>query len=524
MINRRTFLQGTAATMLAAPALAQDWRATTLRFIPQANLSALDPIWTTATVTNNHGYYVYDTLYAADMNYRQQPQMAEGHEVLDGGKAWCFRLREGLTFHDGTPVRSIDCITSIKRWSQRDAFGQLVNKITDSWTVIDDRNFEVRFNRPFGLLLEALGKSDTPAFIMPERLALTDPMKAITEVIGSGPYRFIPAEYNSGSRVVYEKFDAYKPRPEPPSRGAGGKVAHFKRIEWHIMPDPATAANALIRGEMDWYERPPADLRPLLQKSADVVNEVTDSSGRIAVMRLNCLQAPFNNEKVRQAVRMAVMQEDYMRATQGDDANAWRVCRNLWPYGTTYYDGEKIDLMPQDIAKAKAALQASGYAGEKVVIINPTDFPDIGPLGQVSNDILRKIGMNVELADSDWGTVIQRRASREPVDKGGWSVFHTTGPSSGWANPATSLLVRGQGAKGWNGWWTSARAEELADEWLFATDEKNQKMAAAELGRIALEGVATVPLGQFTLKTSYRKSLTGMLPGSAPYPWNLKRA
>ena len=523
MINRRTFLQGTAASVLAAPALAQDWRATTLRFIPQANLSALDPIWTTATVTNNHGYYVYDTLYAADMNYRQQPQMAEGHEILDGGKRWRFRLRDGLTFHDGAPVRSIDCITSIKRWGQRDAFGQLVNKITDQWTVIDDRNFEVRFNRPFTLLLEALGKSDTPAFIMPERFALTDPMKAITEVIGSGPYRFIQGEYNSGSRVVYEKFDGYKPRTEAPSRGAGGKVAHFKRIEWHIMPDPATASNALIRGEMDWYERPPADLRPLLQKSPDIINEVTDASGRIAVMRLNCLQAPFNNEKVRQAVRMAVMQEDYMRATQGDDQAAWRVSRNLWPYGTTYYDGEKTDLMPQDIAKGKAALQASGYAGEKIVIINPTDFPDIGPLGQVSADILRKMGMNVDLADSDWGTVIQRRASREPVDKGGWSVFHTTGPSTGWANPATSLLVRGQGTKGWNGWWTSARAEELADEWLFATDEKGQKAAAAELGRIALEGVATVPLGQFTLKTSYRKTLTGMLPGSAPYPWNLKR-
>ena len=523
-IHRRHFLQGTAASLLATPALAQDWRARTMRFIPQANLTALDPIWTTATVTNNHGYYVYDTLYAADMDFRQKPQMAEGHEILDGGKRWRFRLREDLKFHDGTPVRSIDCITSVKRWAQRDPFGQLVAKIADSWDVIDDRNFEIRFNRPFGLLLEALGKTDTPAFIMPERLALTDPMKQVTEVVGSGPYRFIASEYNSGSRVVYEKFDAYVPRAEAPSRGAGGKVAYFPRIEWHIMPDPATASNALIRGEMDWYERPPSDLRPLLAQSKDVVNEVTDASGRLAIMRMNCLQAPFNNEKIRQAVRLVVMQEDYMRATQGDDKTLWRTCRNLWPYGTTYYDGEKTDLMPQNLAQAKAALQASGYANERVVIINPTDFPDIGPLGQVSADLLRKMGMNVDLAESDWGTVIQRRGSREPVDKGGWSIFHTTGPAAGWANPATSLLVRGQGAKGWNGWWTSERAEELANEWLFATDEPTQKKAASELGRIALEGVATVPLGQFTLKTSYRRSLTGMLPGSAPYPWGIKRA
>ncbi|QCK84573.1 ABC transporter substrate-binding protein [Phreatobacter aquaticus] len=522
-MHRRTLLKGAAVSLIAAPALGQDWRASTLRFIPQANLSSLDPIWTTATVTNNHGYYVFDTLYAVDMNFKPQPQMAEGHEVLDGGKRWRFKLREGLKFHDGSPVRSADCIASIKRWSQRDPFGQLVGKVTESWQAIDDRTFEVKLTRPFTLLLEALGKADTPAFIMPERLAQTEATRQVSEVVGSGPYKFVAPEFNSGSRVVYEKFDGYVPRSDAPSRGAGAKVANFQRIEWHIMPDPATAASAIMRGEMDWWERPPADLQPLLARNRDIVREVTDSSGRIAIMRLNHLQAPFNNVKVRQAVRMAVAQEDYMRASQGDDPTAWKVCRSLWPHGTPYYSGEQEDLMPQSIAKAKEALKASGYAGEKVVIINPTDFPDIGPLGQVSADILGKIGMNIDLAETDWGTVIQRRGSREPVDKGGWSIFHTTGPAPGWGNPALSLLVRGQGARGWFGWYESAKAEALADEWLFAPDEAGQKKAAVELGRLALEDVATVPLGQFTLKTAYRKTLTGMLPGSAPYPWGLKR-
>ena len=457
------------------------------------------------------------------MDLKAQPQMAESYEILDGGRRWRFKLRSGLKFHDGATVRSVDCIASIKRWCQRDSFGQLVGKVVEAWQAVDDKTFEVRLNRAFPLLLDALGKPDTPAFIMPERLAQTDANKQITEVIGSGPYRFVQGEYNSGSRAVYAKFEDYVPRSEAPSRGAGAKVAHFARIEWHIMPDPATAAAALQRGEVDWWERPPVDLQPLLARSADIVREVTDPSGRLAIMRLNHLHPPFNDIKVRQAVRMAVMQEDYMRASQGEDQKGWQLCRNLWPKGTPYYDGEKADLMPQSLAKASEALKAAGYKGDKCVIINPTDFPDIGPLGQVSADLLRKIGMNVDLAETDWGTVIQRRGSRESADKGGWSIFHTTGPAIGWGNPAMSLLVRGQGARGWFGWWNSPKAEELAEEWLFAPDDAGQRKAAAALGHLALDEVATVPLGQFTITTAYRKTLGGMLKGSAPYPWGLKR-
>ena len=527
-MKRRTFLQGTSAMALMGlplteAALAQGPSRTVLKFVPQANLSALDPIWTTATVTNNHGYYVFDTLYGADLNLKPQPQMAEGHEVSADGKLWTIRLRDGLVFHDGAPVKAADCVASVKRWCVRDSYGQLLAKVVENWIVVDDRSFQIKLTRPFPTLLDVLAKIDTPAFIMPERFAVTDAMKQVTEMVGSGPYRFIAAEYVSGSRMVYEKFDGYKPRSEAPSRNAGGKVAHFNRIEWQVLPDPATAASALIKGEVDWWERPLADLQPMLARSPDITREATDESGRIAIMRLNHLHPPFNNPKVRAAVRMAVKQEDYMRATQGDDTSIWQTCRSLWPRGTPYYTGEQEDLMPQSLDKAKEALKASGYNGEKVVIINPTDFPDIGPLGQVTGELLKRLGMNVEIADSDWGTVVQRRGNREGTDKGGWSIFHTTGPSIGWGNPALSLLVRGQGLKGWFGWWDSPAGEALAEEWLYATDEAARKKAAGALGRLALEECATIPLGQFLIRTAYRKNLTGMLKGSAPYPWGLRR-
>ncbi|WP_376099121.1 ABC transporter substrate-binding protein [Roseomonas sp. CCTCC AB2023176] len=514
---------GAAFASLAAPAVAQDARARVMRFVPQANLTSLDPIWTTATVTGNHGYYVFDTLYATDGQSRVQPQMAEGHEVLEDGKRWRFRLREGLRFHDNEPVRAADCIASLKRWCVRDPVGQLLARAVAEWRAVDDRTFEARLNKPFPLMLDALAKADasTP-FIMPERLANTDPNRGLTEMVGSGPYRFVANEYNSGSRAVYEKFDGYVPRREPPDRQSGAKVAHIPRIEWHIIPDPATAAAALLNGEVDWWERPLSDLRPMLARSRDIRQEILDVDGRLALMRLNCLQPPFDDVRMRRAVRLSVIQENYMRAAQGDDTALWTDSRSLFPKRTPYFR-DHADLMPGSLDAARNAFREAGYANQKVVVINPTDFPDIGPLGQVTNDALRRIGVNTELAESDWGTVIQRRNSREPVERGGWSIFHTTGTTATYGSPATSPLVRGQGEAGWFGWWKSDRAEELTAAWLDAPDEAARARYAGELGRLALDEVSTVPLGQFTIRTAFRRNLTGLLQGSIPYPWNIQK-
>lgn len=527
MITRRHLMAaGTAGTvgLLAAPAVAQNTRAETLRFVPQANLTVLDPVFTTATVTGNHGFHVYDTLYGVDAQLRPQPQMVEAHETSSDGLTWKFRLREGLLFHDNSPVRSADCIASIKRWCAREPFGQLLARLADEWSATDDRNFQVRLKRPFPLILDALAKPDSSVlFVMPERIASSDPMRAVTDMVGSGPYRFIASEYNSGVRVTYEKFDGYKPRSEAPSWTSGGKVAYFKRIEWHVLPDPATAAAALQNGEIDWWERPHPDLGALLDRARDVKREVTDPNGRLAVMRMNCLHAPFDDVKIRRAVRLSVAQEEYMAAARGDERSDWEICRSLWPRGTPYYHDEGEAMMPGNIDRARAALREAGYANQRTVIINPTDFPDIGPLGQVSADRLKRMGMNVELAESDWGTVVQRRSSREPVDKGGWSMFHTTGGATAWANPALSFLVRGQGDAGWYGWWNSPRAEELAEAWLFAPDPARQAALAGELGKLALEDVAFVPLGQFKIRTAFRRDITNILHGSSPYPWHVRR-
>ncbi|SDR39717.1 peptide/nickel transport system substrate-binding protein [Rhizobiales bacterium GAS191] len=523
MMARRQFLAAGAAA-LAAPAVAQPAKTATLRFVPQASLTLLDPILTTALVTNNHAHYVFDTLYSTAADGIPKPQMASGAEVSADGRTWKIGLREGLKFHDGAPVLARDCAASIARWAKREPIGQLLDKVVESYGSADDKTIEVKLKKPFPLFLNAIGKPDSSLpFVMPERLAQTDPAKQVTEMVGSGPYKFVAAEFVTGSRAVYEKNEAYVPRSEPPVWGTGAKVAYFPRIEWHIVPDPATASAALQNGEVDWWEQPLADLLPALAKDRNITLAIDSPQGRYSLIRFNTLQPPFNDVRLRRAVRLGVKQEDYMRATFGNDTSLWRTCQSMFPCGTQY-ETDQPDAMPGDYEAARKALKEAGYAGQKTVIINPTDFPAIHPLGLVATDLLKQIGMNVDLQEIDWGTLVQRRANREPVEKGGWSLFCTFGPSLGYSNPATSGIIRGQGLAGWYGWWESAKAEQLVQEWLDAPDAARQKAVAIELSRFAMDELPYIGLGQWFGKTAYRKSITGVLQGLAPYPWNVRPA
>ena len=329
-MNRRSFLRagtaGAVATALPRFSIGQPANARVLRFVPQANLTVLDPIFTTAAVTANHSWMVYDTLFGVNAALQPKPQMAEGYTVSDDGRTYLIKLRDGLKWHDGEPVRAQDCAPSLARWSARDTFGQTAAKAVDSWGVADDKTVKITLKKPFPLLIDAIALQNS--FMMPERFAKTDPFKAITEAIGSGPFRFLKDEFVAGSSAAWEKNDDYVPRQEPAEWTSGGKIAHFQRIEWKIIPDSATASAALQSGEVDWYEQAQADLVPLLRRNADIVIAPSNPQGYIGGLRFNHLHPPFNDVRLRRAVLAAVNQEDYMRAIMGEDHSAWRICRS----------------------------------------------------------------------------------------------------------------------------------------------------------------------------------------------------
>lgn len=524
-ISRRELVVGALAASLARPALAQAGKPPTLRFVPQAGLTILDPTFSTTQITANHGFHVFDTLYGTDSHMQPRPQMAEGHTISDDQLTYTIKLREGLRFHDGEPVRAADCIASIKRWSFRDAMGRDLAAATEAHEIVDDRTFRIKLKRPFPLLLAALGKTfPYVPFIMPERLASLDTGKPITEMVGSGPYRFVANEFVVGSRAVYQKFDGYTPRAETAEFTAGGKIAHFERIEWTAMPDASTAAAALQAGEIDWWEQANADLLPVLRRNKNIEVARIDTLGVMPTMRFNSLQKPFNNPAIRKAILSAVDQTPYLDAVTANDPTSYQTCHSFFPCGSTYGEVPRVDPMANpSIQRAAKALQDAGYNGEKIVLLNPADFPTIAPLGHVTEDLLRKLDMNVELVETDWGSLVSRVQNREPVEKGGWSLYHTWWGVGTISYPSTNTLIRGSGTRGWTGWYESAEMEALNTAWLTATDTVEQKRLAMQMQELAFQDAPSVPLGQFFLNSAYRRSITGVLPGRI-VPWNVRPA
>lgn len=522
MLNRRSFMALSGAA-LAAPALAQGSAARTLKFIPQADLTVLDPIWTTAYVTRNHGLAVFDTLYGTDARYATQPQMVAGHTVENDDKLWRLTLRPGLTFHDGSPVLARDCVASIARWGKRDAMGQTLMAYTDELSAPDDRTIQFRLKKPFALLPEALGKvGSSICAIMPERLAKTDPFTQVTEMVGSGPFRFKADERVVGARVVYERFAGYVPREGgEPQWTSGPKRVFVDRVEWHVIPDQATAASAMQTGEMDWWEQPPADLVPTL---GGLTTRITDPTGLIGCLRMNQLQPPFDNPAIRQVLLKVVDQTDFMQAVTGTDPKLIHVPTGFFCPGLPMASDVGLDVLTskRDYEAAKTALAAAGYKGEKVVLMGASDFPSLKALADVAADMLTRAGFNVDYQVMDWGSVVQRRAKKDPIAQGGWSAFCTFWAGLDQANPAVSAFLRGTGQSAAIGWPTSEKIEALRDQWLDAPDTAARKQLAGALQRQAFTDLPYLPLGQYFNQTSYKPSLTGVLDG-VPMFWNVKK-
>ena len=524
-MRRRTMMAAGLAT-LAAPRIGHGAEARVLRFVPQADVAVLDPIWTTSYQTRDHAFLVFDTLYGQDAAYAPRLQMLEAGAPSADGLRWDLRLRPGLLFHDGTPVLARDCVASIRRWGSRDTFGQALLAATDELSAPDDRTIVFRLSHPFPLLPDALAKTaPSPCVIMPERLAATDAFKQVSEMVGSGPYRFLPDERVPGARVAYGRFDGYVPRDGgEASRTAGPKRAGFDRVEWTIIQDAATAAAALQKGEVDWWLAANPDLLPRLRADRRLVVRTQDPTGIIGTMRFNQLHPPFDNPAMRRAILGAVTQADHMQAISGPD-------RALWADGVGYFcpgtplastAGMEALTFPRSLDLSRREIEAAGYKGERVALLVPTDIPSTNALAEVTADLFRKLGLNLDAQTMDWGTAVQRRTNMEPPERGGWSVFQTSWSGLDHATPAGHPFLRGNGLKAAPGWASSPALETLRDDWLRADGAAAQKALADRMQVQAFQDVPYVPLGQQFQQTAHRAEITGILPGM-PVFWNIAR-
>ena len=529
-LTRRRLIQ--TATMFGAlggsfPALAQTGvsNAKVLKMIPQNDLRVLDPIWTTSYVTRNHGYCVFDMLFALDAEMKPRPQMVGAYDISADNLRYSFTLRDGLRFHDGEPVRAIDCVASLKRWMARDVLGQSMAAAVEEMAPQGDKTFTIRLKTPFPLLLDGLAKISTILpVIMPERLANTDPYQQVTEMIGSGPFKFVKEEFQPGHQVIYVKNTDYVPRGEAPSWASGGKIAKVDRVEWLLIPDNATAAAALASGEVDWWEQPPADYFPTLTADRNIKLVNGNVLGQMTMLRFNELHPPFDNVKMRQAILAVVDQKEYMSAVAGDPEN-WSICPSFFTCGGPMASdaGSEALTGPRDLGKAKKLIAEAGYKGEKIVLLQSTDTLSGNATAAVTFELFKKLGLNVDMQTMDFGTLVTRRASKDPPDKGGWSAFATGWVGVDQIDPAANQSLRANGDKAWFGWPTDARLEELRAQWLAAPTLEGRQAVAVDIQRRAFETVPYVPLGKYVTNTALRKNLSGFISAPPMLMWNIEK-
>jgi peptide/nickel transport system substrate-binding protein len=509
------------ALLAAAPVAKAD---STLKVSLHSDLKIIDPVWTTALISTHHGFMIYDTLFALDEKLEVKPQMVETWSVSEDKLTWTFMLRDGLEWHDGAPVTAEDCVASLKRWAARDGMAQKLMSFVAELKATDPRSFLMRLKEPYGLVLATLGKptSNVP-FMMPKRVAETDPNSQITDTTGSGPFIFKKDEWKPGEKAVYLKNNKYKPRPEPASGFAGGKRVKVDRVEWVWIADPQTQINALSNGEIDFIETPPHDLLPLLGADPNVRFLVVAPMGRQYAFRFNALHKPFDNAKIRQAVTYALNQKDFLESTIGN-SKYYVLCKSLYPCGSPLETSKGWeDKLESNAGKAKELLQQAGYDGTPVVLMQSTDIASLSNLAPVAKSLLEKAGFKIDLQAMDWQTLVSRRAKKDPPTAGGWSAYLTSWGSVDVLDPVSTNFLNASCDKATFGWPCDAELERLRDGFAKETDVRKQKALAEAVSQRVAEYPTHVVLGQYLQPAAFRKNIEGVLVATNVVFWNIEK-
>jgi peptide/nickel transport system substrate-binding protein len=516
-----------SVALTSQPLTSQAWAAgKTISAVMHADLRT-PGMMTTAYIVRDFGYMIFDTLLAQDSSFKIQPQMAE-FKISDDKLTYTFTLRDGLKWHDGAPVTAEDCVASLKRWGKADGMGQKLMDFTASIEASDAKTITLKLKEPYSLVLESIGKpSSLVPFMMPKRMAESPTDKPLPELIGSGPFKFVPGEFQPGVKAVFEKNADYVPRKEPSSWTSGAKVVKVDRVEWITMADAQTAVNALQSGDIDFLEIVPFDMVPVLAANKDIKIETSNQLGFQTVGRMNFLLPPFDNVKVRRAALLAMNQKDVLDALIGNP-EYFKICGSFYMCGTPLATdaGSESLVKGNGMAEAKKLLAESGYDGTPIVVMAPGDVVTLKAQPVVAAQALRTAGFKVDLQATDWGTVVSRRASQKPVKEGGWNMFFTNWAGADVINPIVNFAIGGRGKNGgWFGWAEDPKIEQLKDAFARAATPEEQKKIAADIQKEAFDQVIYIPLGEYTQPSAWRKSLTGVLDGPAtPVFWNIDKS
>lgn len=526
-MKRRTLAALAALALSAAclPAFAQAPAPKTLKVVAHADLKILDPTFTTAYISRNFGYMVYDTLFAQDASGKPQPQMVEKFGSSKDGRQWSFTLRPGLKFSDGSAVTSADAIASLQRWAARDSLGRAMVAGGAEWKAVDARTFTLTLAEPFGMVLDALAKpSGFPPVILPERLAKMPASAPLTEVLGSGPFVFKRDEWVPGNKAVFVRNPHYAARSEPPNGLSGSKKSHFDRVEWLYLPDSNSAIAALKRGEVDLIEQLQPDYIAPLRTDGSI--KIGSGGAYQGFLVMNQLHPPFNNPKVRQALLQAVNQERFVAAMGYPLDMRMAYCPTFFICGSPNETAAGADpYRKADVAKAKKMLAESGYKGEKVVLLVPSDVPYLNAEALMAAQTMKSIGLNVDAQNLDWASIGARRAKREAPEAGGWNMYVTVAGEFDVNSPISNAYLGAACGNTLPGWPCDKPLDELRTAWLKETVPAKRKQLLDAFQVRAYEAVPYINAGQYSAAFAARADLKGLdkLWAGMPMFWALDR-
>ena len=507
-----------AALGLAFPAQAAD---KVMRAVPQLEVRILDPFVNTNYGTRNHGHLIYETLFSLDAKRQPRPQMVGDWSLSDDKLTWRFTLREGLRWHDGKSVTAADCVASLKRFLRKDGLGSKMAAAMETLSAEGETTIVLKLREPFALVLETLAKpSGYAPFMLPERIANLPDGSQQFEPIGSGPFVFRKDLWKPGVMSVYERNKDYKPRNEPVDGMAGGKVVKLDRVEWISMPDVNTAANALAAGEVDWIESIAFDVMPQLKSEPQIVLRQTDEMGNQPYLRMNHLHPPFNHVKARQALLYIMDQDLYGQAITGDKA-LYSVCPAFMMCGSTY--GSSAGAIKPDLEKARALMKEAGYAGEKIIMLEPTNHPAFDAATLMTASQLRKIGVNVELQGMDYNAMLTRRNKKDPPAQGGWHLAHSANFGVDVASPMTNVYLASNCEQAAAGWPCDAQIEGLKDDFARAPTIEERKAVAEKIQLRAMEFVPYAPVLQTPTMMAHRKAITNIPVAPLVVYWGVEK-
>ncbi len=513
-------------TPLSTPALAKD---NVLKVVPSADLAELDPTRGNNYIARVYEQMVFDTLFALDHTLRPKPMMLDREAVSTDGLTYTMTLRPGLRFQDGSPVTTRDVIASLRRWADNTSMGKQLNLRLAAMQAVDDRTFTIALKQPFGLLEFMLAGPGAP---MPAIMREADAKKPINAPmiapIGSGPFRFLPDERIAGQRAVFARNPDYSARPEPPDGLAGGRVVKVDRVEWDVLPDPATAANALVTGEVDVWDTVPSDLIGYLRHHGVTVRR-TNTLPSGGFIRPNFQVPPFNDQRARQALALLFDQRQFMQAVAGTNGG-WRECFSFGMCGSP--NGSEAGSTPYrkpNVARAKQLLAEAGYKGQPIVIASSPQLPIVEALAQVAAQTLRSAGMKVDLQEGDWAVVFKRVTTPNATGANTWNLFASYSLGGTLFSPLTNTLLDlscpAPGALPTNfaGFPCDPPGEALRQKVFAARDEPTRQAAFTALQTAMWTFIPYIPAGTFDVDNAYRKSISGVLDSYIIPYWNIEK-